>query len=298
MTNLNPMSIQPIEIKNILVPYDFSETAKIALEHAGTLAGKFKATITLLHVKEPFAMSRMEDQEKNNSNQNYSENANKRMEEDTFKFRVLGIKTDYLIEDGKLYKIVEKVSKDKDIDLIVIGTHGVKGRDSFFLGSNAYKVVNHLKVPVLAIQATAKNPYYELIFMPLDETFHTREKIPYAKMIAEKYDSTLSITGLQKHQDQESVKHLKAIINQAEHYVRENLHKVTTRIEGSRNNAEDTLRLAEQEKADLIIIMSEQEKTLSGLFLGPYAQQVVNASKIPVLIIPPRVSLVMSDVSI
>jgi nucleotide-binding universal stress UspA family protein len=182
--------------------------------------------------------------------------------------------------------------------MVTIGTHGAKGRDPFFLGSNTYKVVNHLKVPVLAVQGTATDPNYKKVFMPLDETFNTREKIPYAKLIAQVFDAELSITGLQKHTDKESVHHLHAIINQAGSYVSDEVRKVSTHIHPSKNNAADTLRYAEEQKADLIVIMSEQERTLSGLFLGPYAQQVVNASRIPVLIVPPRVSLVMTSVSI
>lgn len=292
------MSSTHLEIQHILVPYDFSETAKVALDHAATIAGKVKGKITLLHVKEPFAAGQFVNRDPDYKPQNYDETALKKMEEDTLKLRVLGIKTDFIIQEGKIYKQTEAVVKDKDINLIVIGTHGVKGRDSFFLGSNAYKVVNHLKIPVLTVQSMAKNPEYRKIFMPLDETLHTREKVPYAKLFAEKYNAELVITGLQKHRDQDSVKHLSAIVGQAVNYVSDSVTKVSSDVCESKNNAADTLKCAEDKKADLIVIMSEQEKSLSGLFLGPYALQIVNASTIPVLIVPPKVVTVMSHVSI
>jgi hypothetical protein len=44
--------------------------------------------------------------------------------------------------------------------------------------------------------------------------------------------------------------------------------------------------------------MSEQEKTFKGIFLGPYAQQLVNISTRPVLTIPPKVHMVMKGVSV
>jgi nucleotide-binding universal stress UspA family protein len=45
--------------------------------------------------------------------------------------------------------------------------------------------------------------------------------------------------------------------------------------------------LAAEVNGDLIIIMNEQEINTTGFFMGPYAQQVVNHSKIPVLSIRP-----------
>ena len=39
--------------------------------------------------------------------------------------------------------------------------------------------------------------------------------------------------------------------------------------------------------ADLIVVMTEQEKTISNmLFLGPYSQQMIILSPLPVLIVP------------
>jgi nucleotide-binding universal stress UspA family protein len=69
-------------------------------------------------------------------------------------------------------------------------------------------------------------------------------------------------------------------------------------VRNSENLADDTLEFADEVDAHLIIIMSEQEKTLRGLFLGPYAQQLVNVSTRPVLTIPPKISMVMREVNI
>jgi nucleotide-binding universal stress UspA family protein len=47
------------------------------------------------------------------------------------------------------------------------------------------------------------------------------------------------------------------------------------------------MEFAAEKNADLIIIMNEQETNTTGFFMGPYAQQIVNHSTIPVLSIPP-----------
>ena len=53
------------------------------------------------------------------------------------------------------------------------------------------------------------------------------------------------------------------------------------------NNLTDmTLDYAKSVKADLISIMTEQEKSVSNLLLGSYAHQMINKSTIPVLSFP------------
>jgi nucleotide-binding universal stress UspA family protein len=47
--------------------------------------------------------------------------------------------------------------------------------------------------------------------------------------------------------------------------------------------------------ADLIVIMTEQEENLTGFILGPFAQQVVNHSKIPVMSIRPAAEAALSN---
>jgi nucleotide-binding universal stress UspA family protein len=58
-------------------------------------------------------------------------------------------------------------------------------------------------------------------------------------------------------------------------------------VEGE-NLATVTMKHAKKRKSDLIVIMTEQEENFSGILMGPYAQQVVNHSKIPVLSITPN----------
>jgi nucleotide-binding universal stress UspA family protein len=64
--------------------------------------------------------------------------------------------------------------------------------------------------------------------------------------------------------------------------------KYTTAFIEAENTTLSTIEYANEVNADLIVIMTEQEKTLSNIFLGPYAQQMVNQSHIPVLTISVR----------
>jgi nucleotide-binding universal stress UspA family protein len=52
-----------------------------------------------------------------------------------------------------------KVAKEKEVDLIVMGTHGRTGLAHVLIGSVAEKVVHHAHCPVL----TVKHPQYKFI---------------------------------------------------------------------------------------------------------------------------------------
>ena len=51
-----------------------------------------------------------------------------------------------------------KMAREKDIDLIVIGTHGRTGLAHMLIGSVAEKVVRKAPCPVLSVKSKKKNP--------------------------------------------------------------------------------------------------------------------------------------------
>jgi nucleotide-binding universal stress UspA family protein len=64
-----------------------------------------------------------------------------------------------------------------------------------------------------------------------------------------------------------------------------------------KNRATATVQQMEKSGADLVIIMTDQDAELSGFFLGPYSQQVIHLSKVPVIAIKPE-DLFVNDSSI
>jgi nucleotide-binding universal stress UspA family protein len=71
------------------------------------------------------------------------------------------------------------------------------------------------------------------------------------------------------------------------HFAKHDISYTMEMVEGE-NLAKITMKQAKKQKCDLIVIMTEQEENLTGILMGPYAQQVVNHSKIPVMSIKPE----------
>lgn len=62
-----------------------------------------------------------------------------------------GVPSERMVVEGKPSDELLRVSKENDIDLMVMGSVGRSGLDRFLLGSVAEKVVQHAKVPVLTV---------------------------------------------------------------------------------------------------------------------------------------------------
>ena len=75
------------------------------------------------------------------------------------------------------------------------------------------------------------------------------------------------------------------------HLEEENIRYVLESVEAE-NLTDSTIEYCHNVDANLISIMTEQEKTAKNLLLGPYAQQMVNHSPFPVLTIHPKEMMV------
>lgn len=291
--------MQILNIKKILIPTDFSETANLALEHAVHLAKTCNAEIFLVHVVSTFAfrvnLPEIDlDESKNSKLTNAVVLKLKQIAEDIEEKH--GLKVHTLMASGSIKSEVIKLANEIDADLIVLGTHGVSGLREFIMGSNAFRIVSDASCPVLSVQSSAKELGFKNIVVPIDNSFHSREKLGISVKMAKTFGATLHVCGLRSHdhKDEELNAKFRMKIKQVEDYLTEKDVPFTSEIIFCTNIANATMKHAEKYNADLIIIMNEQEVNAMGWFLGPYAQQVVNHSKVPVLSIRPSEGVVSS----
>lgn len=276
-----------LEVKTILIPVDFSETSKMALEHASNLCAKFGSTLHLLHVFTPMSSDVFPMLDVASEMQKVKESAKEELSKmaSSFKDRY-GVNVHVEIRDGNPSREIVAAAKDLDVDMIVMGSHGASGLEEFFIGSNAYRVVTASTMPVLTVQKHADKFGYQNIALPIDSSKHTRDKVAEAAHLAKRFGATIHIGALitEEHEDEKNVFNLK--VKQIEEYLSDEGVAFKTSFNHGENIAEMTIKHAKEVNADLIVIMTEQEAA-TGLFVGPYAQQIVNHSKIPVLSVTP-----------
>jgi nucleotide-binding universal stress UspA family protein len=140
--------------RHILVPTDFGECAEQALEVAIGLATKLDAKLTLIHVCElPVSAYAMYAQGLYFPMDELEAAAKKALEEASVKLRTRMPSADTVLASGTAVEQILSARKDKDADLIVMGTHGRRGLSRVLLGSVAEKTVRLSPVPVLTVPA-------------------------------------------------------------------------------------------------------------------------------------------------
>lgn len=280
-----------MQLRKILVPVDFSETGMLALEHACFMARLAKADLYLVHVlpiqefhyEIPEPVMRIDNHDE--VNRVVEQKLNELVEMVHTKY---SCKAKALSARGKVSHEIMEVAKDEKVDLIVMGTHGASGFEEFFLGSNAHKVVTVAPCPVITVQTHAKKLGFSNIVIPIDRTAHSREKVEAALRMAELFAAKLHIVGLlESHEDHENEK-LQIVIDQVQHAVERTGLPFTRQTVKGTNLAKEALKYSAQINADLIVIMTEHESAMNGIFLGSRAKQIVNHSKVPVMSIKPH----------
>lgn len=289
--------MKKFEVNRILIPIDFSDTALLALDHATFMAKLFNAEVILLHVVETLTFTTVVSDsypgvEMEKTAQKTVAQQLESLAKENFEKQGLSYKTKVAV--GRIYVEIVKIAKEVNADVIIMGTHGVTGVKEFFIGSNAYRVVSESSCPVITVQSHAKEIGFKNIVLPIDDSITSRQKVNHAIEIAKRYGATISIAGLVTDDDPLSMGKFEVKINQVEDFIRKHEVPFTAKIIKGENVAKMTLNYAYEINADLIIIMSEQDPDLTGLFMGPFAQQLVNHSKIPVMTVHPDEKLAQS----
>lgn len=277
-------------MKKILVAIDFSECSLNALEHSISIANKAESDLQMIFVIKPETSRDIFTE----GPQTLASMVKDKFEEMIKKYQPqVKKKLTYVIREGKIYGEILKEADDKNVFLLVAGTHGASGFEEFWIGSNAYRLVSASSKPVITIRGGVKiSRNLKKIVLPIDSTRETRQKVPFTAYMAKIFDAEVhilsvystNVTDIQRLVDSFSEQVMK-------HLAEDNIKYVLESIEAE-NVTESTIEYATRVDANLISIMTEQEKTAKNLLLGPYAQQMVNHSPIPVLSMHPKEMMV------
>jgi len=285
--------MKTFDIKNILVPTDFSETAENAVRQAVQIAKTNKAEITLLHIVTPLDITyqKQKPSDKFDHHSLYNkvvkaaENELKRIakeitEKNSIKVKCI-VKVELVIEE-----VICTIAEEEKADLIVMGTHGSAGVREFFAGKNTYLVVHHAECPVLTIPKKTSKQGLKNIILPIRLESNSRQKVDYAVQIARLFDSTIFITGYTDDTGKSKQNKVKQYVAQVEDYLSKLNIKHTSTSIFSENFTKEILEYAKKNKADLIVVMKKHDFSLNQLVKGTYSEQFVNHSEIPILSVP------------
>lgn len=148
------------EFNRIMCATDFSEPSDKAFEYARTLALRFGAEITLLHVVEPIALAASARAGAEAAATAVSVEEIRLSMHDTAEDQLRSLATRYhspdlkletRVVEGKAGEAIVAQADADDVDLIVIATHGHSGWHRFLFGSVTEKVIRSAHRPVLTV---------------------------------------------------------------------------------------------------------------------------------------------------
>lgn len=306
------------DLKNILVPIDFSEMSERSIEIARRLARRSSASIHLVHVHEywypagfmapgvPVPMSIATFREED------AERIRKQLQELAEKHDIPTTNC-YIRNDIPAYYAVCKVARQIDADLIVIQTHGYTGVTRLITGSHAERVVQHSPCPVLVtrertrktrrIRSGAKTgESIDSILVPVDFSQSSFEALEYAIEFAERVTAARLIifhavhVGQAFNADGYAMCDLSVLIDEARNNAERQMEKFVrlAKFRGLQFEtiikfappASEICEFAEERDIDLIITATHGRTGLKHLLMGSVAEQVVRHAHQPVLVVP------------
>lgn len=265
------------QLRKIIVPTDFSAVAENAMNHAITLAQHSGAEIYLLHVV---------------GKQGEVDDARKKLAEviNGFASKASGVVLHKLVRVGSIYDDIGDAAAEVDADLIVMGTHGMRGMQ-FITGSRALRVITSSQVPFIVVQERSiKANGYDSIVVPLDLHKETRQKLTLVADMAKNFNSKVHLI-VPKEEDEFLHKQLENHLRFADQYLGERgiAYDATIADEDSDNFVKAVVRHAVKVDADLIAIMNLAQGNIFGVLGVPYEQEVItNEAHIPVMCMNPR----------
>jgi nucleotide-binding universal stress UspA family protein len=143
--------------KHILLPTDGSEISERAVLSGLRLAKDLGATVTGLHVVEPFQVFTTKYDMLEDTRPQYDRDSQAKAERAlTYvvnEAREQGVPCDTVqVTAEDPYDAIIEVARDKSCDLIAMASHGRRGVAALFLGSETQKVLAHSVIPVLVFR--------------------------------------------------------------------------------------------------------------------------------------------------
>lgn len=272
-------------MKKILVPTDFSEEAENAVEVAAMLAKQHDAEIYLLHLLE-LPMQQIEVVSGGGGGDlpeaiYFMKMARKQFEELLDKPYLKDVTVYDTVDFDISFADIPKVSKEKNIDMIVMGSHGASGFKEMFIGSNAEKVVRHAKVPVLVVKN--KHTSFDIKNFVFASDFKKDNKETYKQAIdlAEGFGAKLHLVLVNTAGRFLTTEKANQRIND---FIKDySFDNYTVNIYNDNNVETGILNFSKSIDADLIGISTHGRQGIAHFFNGSISEDLVNHANRPVI---------------
>jgi nucleotide-binding universal stress UspA family protein len=299
-----------LQIRNVLVPIDFSAPSLEAIEAALPLIKHFGADLHLVHVFEPdypassmvaipLVVPELEVGERVRRLRDVAEDYSVPLRREN----IHAIK-------GRPFEEICRLAQEIDIDLIVIATRGYTGLKHLVLGSTAERVIRYSPCPVLVVRGSdsKKKPARQVatfrkILVPVDFSDCSMKGLEYAKKLAREFRAKLILLhsiALQYYvaSDEYARYDLPLLLEQIDEAAKQQMRDLVQQTNWNGVEVETSIEIghagqqicaeATEHNAGLIAISTHGRTGFKHVLLGSTAEYVVRHASCPVLVVPSR----------
>lgn len=272
-------------MKKIIVPIDFSDCSKNALNNAILVAERMGMELVLLHTfmlpvattdGTPLVVGSMIDDLQEASEANMADfiKKNKELKRVPYHTEILA---------GLLLHGLNDVLEKHDAAFVIMGTHGASGLKKTFIGSNAYTVIKNVECPVIALPEDADITKMKRIAMSGDYKHRpAAHSIEPVITLTKAFFAHLYIIHIDQDKDLEHDEI--EIAKSLEQY----LKKVSHSFHFKRDyDVEDgLLAFAKEENIDLLVMISRHHSLIDRIARGSETKRLVMDIPMPLMIMP------------
>jgi nucleotide-binding universal stress UspA family protein len=197
-----------LEVKRILCPLDFSEFSMRAYRHALSLAEHYRSKLIALHTVEVWRHPSASFAVTADLYDEYCQSLRGRGEEQLQEFVKNNThnqaQPELVVDEGIAADSILSCAQEQKADLIVMGTHGLRGFDRLMLGSVTDRVMRKAACPVLAVREPPRgaaaadqerpSPHrLDRILACVDFSDDSEQALNYALSATAEYDAQLTL---------------------------------------------------------------------------------------------------------
>lgn len=275
-------------MKKIIVPIDFSDQSKQALDFAVEFGSVFGAEITLVHVLElPVSHFSIAGEVNRQAMENFYTGefikaVHERLEEWKEHASNQGITVKAVMKYGNPFRKISSAISAEAADYIIMGSKGASGLKEFFVGSNAARMIRYADCPVVIVKGETHIKDFKNLVFATDASIEQDAIARSASEIQHSLDLNMHVVKIKTPYNWLEDSQVKKQLDQFAE--RNRLERVTLSASSADFVDEGAIKFAEENNSGMIMIGTHGRTGLGHLIAGSTAENLVNESEIPVMV--------------
>jgi nucleotide-binding universal stress UspA family protein len=273
-------------MKKILVPCDFSETARQAYKFALDIASQNGGAIIVLKIIDliPKYIESLDSNPFYASSGSVLAELKAEAEKDFEKLdkavNTKNVPVKFVVSQGTVSQTILKEIHSQSADMVVMGTKGASGLKELLVGSNTEKIVRVAPVPVFAIHRATQVARIKNIVFPTNMDLTQSKLIQKIKALQTFFKATLRVLYVKTPSERATDSEMKiSLENYAKFYGLENF---SVHITHETNEQAGILKFAARTGNSIVAMATSGHTGLTHYMVGSIAEDVVNHAHEPV----------------